>query len=170
MSVPPARDGGRRKDGLLTTGDMARLSANTLRTVRFYEESGLVRSLQRTQGGHRLFPPSELDRLIVISDLRSVGLSLEAIRDMLSAKRLGRTGAEAAREVVTRLDEHIAMIGQRLRLFQRLLQELEEARSVLVACKDCEREAFPEACSNCEVIKTRGAPGRTVPVLWEVEP
>ena len=149
---------------------MARLSDNTLRTVRFYEESGLVHSLQRTRGGHRLFPASELDRLIVVSDLRSAGLSLEAIRDVLSAKRLGRTGADAAREVLTRLDEHIETIHKRLQLFQRLLQELEEARHVLMACKDCDREAFPDACRNCEVMETRRGPGRAVNVLWEVEP
>lgn len=40
---------------LLTTGEMARQSSNTLRTVRFYEEEGILRPVRRTDGGHRLF-------------------------------------------------------------------------------------------------------------------
>ena len=38
---------------LLTTGDMARRSSNTVRTVRFYEEVGVLESAERTEGGHR---------------------------------------------------------------------------------------------------------------------
>ena len=73
----------RRKDGFLTTGDMARLSSNTLRTVRFYEEAGLLSPVQRTDGGHRLFPQSELRKLQLVSDLRAAGFSLEEIREMI---------------------------------------------------------------------------------------
>ena len=66
----------RRRDGLLTTGDMARKSGSTLRTVRFYEEAGILKPTQRTEGGHRLFEASELDKLRLVSDLRSAGFSL----------------------------------------------------------------------------------------------
>src|SRR5512135_1014731 len=61
--------GPRRRDRWYTTGEMARLSDNTLRTVRFYEEAGIIRPVGRTEGGHRLFERAELDRLLLVSDL-----------------------------------------------------------------------------------------------------
>ena len=42
---------------------MARLTGNTLRTVRFYEEAGILRPDRRSAGGHRLFSQHELERL-----------------------------------------------------------------------------------------------------------
>src|SRR5260221_5999883 len=68
--------GPRRRDRWYTTGEMARLSNNTLRTVRFYEEAGILRPVGRTEGGHRLFERPELDRLLLVSDLREAGMSL----------------------------------------------------------------------------------------------
>jgi len=60
-------------EDLLSTGDMARLTGNTLRTVRFYEEAGILHPERRSTGGHRLFTHAELERLQLISDLRAAG-------------------------------------------------------------------------------------------------
>src|ERR1700734_3560260 len=59
------------ESALLTTGEMARRSNNTLRTVRFYEEEGILRPVRRTEGGHRLFDRRELERLMLVTDLRT---------------------------------------------------------------------------------------------------
>ncbi|MBT8451830.1 MAG: MerR family transcriptional regulator, partial [Deltaproteobacteria bacterium] len=55
---------------LLTTGDMARLSQSTLRTVRFYEQEGLIEPERRSSCGHRLFSARELLKLQLALDLR----------------------------------------------------------------------------------------------------
>src|SRR5690348_9179110 len=77
-SGPPA-EVERPREGAppLTTGEMARLSNSTLRTVRFYEEEGILRPARRTEGGHRLFERTELDRLMLVTDMRMAGLSLD---------------------------------------------------------------------------------------------
>ena len=72
---------------LLTTGEMARRSGNTLRTVRFYEEEGILRAVRRTDGGHRLFDEPELERLTLVTDMRSAGLSLDEIKHILEVKQ-----------------------------------------------------------------------------------
>src|SRR5258708_38990334 len=84
--------GARRRDRWYTTGEMARLSNNTLRTVRFYEEAGILRPVGRTEGGHRLFERPELDRLRLVSDLREAGMSLEEIRTLLDARDKAPSG------------------------------------------------------------------------------
>ena len=67
----------------LTTGDMARLSQTTLRTVRFYEAEGLIQAMERGDGDHRRFARGELHKLQIISDLRESGLSLKQIKDLI---------------------------------------------------------------------------------------
>ena len=92
------RDGGRGKDDSewLTTGEMARLSGTTLRTVRFYEAEGLIVSRAREDGDHRKFPPSELKKLQIISDLRDAGLSLQEIKELIALKGRCPTAQQAA--------------------------------------------------------------------------
>ena len=69
-----------REAGLLTTGDMARVTGSTVRTVRFYEEAGLLEASVKTCGGHRMFEQNALARLQFILDMRESGLSLENIK------------------------------------------------------------------------------------------
>ena len=80
---------------LLTTGDMARLGRSTLRTVRFYEEAGLLK-VARHEGGHRLFSETELHKLRLASDLREAGLSLSDIKTLFELKARCGSAEEAS--------------------------------------------------------------------------
>lgn len=165
------RQKGRDGDGssVLTTGEMARMSGNTLRTVRFYEEEGLLSPLSRSEGGHRLFPESELHKLQFVTELRTAGLSLEEIREVLTAKQRNECGSAAAGELVEKLDAHIVSVTERLSAMQRLLSELSSAREMLRACCECRRrELFPESCGECEVMTSSRERPAAVSVLWGV--
>lgn len=168
---PEEGDGaGRRRDGLLTTGDMARLSSSTLRTVRFYEEEGLLKPTQRTEGGHRLFAHTELEKLKLVGELRRAGFSLEEIRDMLEVKARAANGANASADAVARLDEHIRMLGERLALMQRLVAQLERTRSLLARCAECHDDPhFPNNCTHCQVMESSTEIPSAVSVIWGVE-
>ena len=161
----------RRKDGLLTTGDMARLSQNTLRTVRFYEEEGLLSPRQRTDGRHRLFPLHELRKLLLITDLRAAGLTLEEIGDMLRAKDRARTGAAASREVVARLAAQLELMNIRIALLKRLATDLESTRKHLSQCLVCDDvRRFPGGCKECSSLRSNGGFPDALGVLWGVDP
>jgi DNA-binding transcriptional MerR regulator len=160
----------RRKDGLFTTGDMARLTRNTLRTVRFYEEEGLIRPEQRTDGGHRLFAMPELKKLLLITDLRAAGFALEEIREMLHVKGRARTGAAASRDVIARLDEQVRSMNTRVSLLRRLAAELDATRRHLDQCTECQdSRLFPSSCGECRVMKANGEIPDALGVLWGVE-
>jgi DNA-binding transcriptional MerR regulator len=144
---------------------MARLSGSTLRTVRFYEETGLLRSVQRTEGGHRLFGERELHRLRLVADLRAAGLSLDDIRDLLEAKLRHDSGTRAARHVVARLAGQISEMRHRASVLERLAVQLEETRSFLSRCCECpETDGFPDTCGNCSALRE----GEEIPALLEV--
>ena len=60
----------------LSSGDLARATGNTVRTIRFYEEEGLLRPAEVSEGGHRRYTEEDLERLRLIIDLRELGLAL----------------------------------------------------------------------------------------------
>jgi DNA-binding transcriptional MerR regulator len=67
---------------LFTVADAARHAGLTARTLRYYEELGLLRSA-RSPGGHRLYKPSAMGVLARIKNMQSLGFSLETIRKVL---------------------------------------------------------------------------------------
>ncbi|MCC6524781.1 MAG: MerR family transcriptional regulator [Polyangiaceae bacterium] len=158
-----------RTDGLLTTGDMARLSNNTLRTVRFYEEAGILRPERRSAGGHRLFSQRELARLQFISDMRAAGLSLEEIRDLLALKQRAESGQQAASRAVGELEKQLTSLDERIALLTRLRDELARTHEILSGCKRCENHRnFPGQCDACGHIASQPELPQSMQVLWSV--
>ncbi|MEB2312391.1 MAG: MerR family transcriptional regulator [Sorangiineae bacterium] len=159
----------RRKDRLLTTGDMARLSANTLRTVRFYEETGIISPVQRTDGGHRLFEEGELHKLKLISEMRAADFSLDEIKVLIELKDHASSGAAASDEIVHRLSSQIDSLTARISLLEQLRAELEATRTLLDRCKTCTTDAhFPNACSECKKMPDAEHVPNAMSVLWRM--
>jgi DNA-binding transcriptional MerR regulator len=159
-----------RSRGLLTTGDMARLTGNTLRTVRFYEEAGILCPDRRSVGGHRLFGHRELERLQFISDMRTAGLSLDEIRALLELKVGADSGKQAAEAALEALDEKIEVIERKMAVFARLSAELQQTRAILRGCQECtNRRCFPDACDECEVMSDQPDLPLAMRVLWSVD-
>lgn len=158
------------RDGLLTTGDMARLTGNTLRTVRFYEEAGILRPASRSAGGHRLFSGRELERLSFITDMRAAGMSLDEIRLLLELKCKAADGKVAACEAIAALNQQIEGLEQKIGVLSRLCNELAQARTILQRCKGCNNtRLFPDACDECDVVRDQPALPKSMRVLWSVD-
>lgn len=151
---------------LLTTGEMARCSNNTLRTVRFYEEEGILRPARRTDGGHRLFPRSELDRLMLITDMRLAGLSLDEIKHILEVKQSGVSGSEAARQATQVLSGRIDELRDKLLVLTRLREDLAATTDIMSACVTCHDTQFPSSCASCSVMASPETLPRSMRVLW----
>ncbi|MFE7121737.1 MerR family transcriptional regulator [Streptomyces sp. NPDC057654] len=66
-------------------GEVAERTELSLRTIRHYEETGLVVPSARSQGGFRLYTEADVARLMVIRRMKPLGFSLEEMRDLLSA-------------------------------------------------------------------------------------
>jgi DNA-binding transcriptional MerR regulator len=148
---------------------MARLSNNTLRTVRFYEEEGILRPAGRTEGGHRLFEPAELDRLMLITDLRLAGLSLDEIRQILDVKQGATSGADAARIAMRMLGSRIDELGTKVAVLTRLRDDLVRTAGIFAACAECtDGASFPHGCDACPQLGGPEQRPRSMRVLWGV--
>ena len=150
---------------LLTTGDMARKSQSTLRTVRFYQEAGLVEPTRRSAGGHRLFDHHQLHKLQLALGLREAGLSVQDIKTLYDLKDSFECPEAASSQMSTLLNEKIQCMQDKIASLKRLRSELTAMVAVISDCRQCEHEAFPASCEKCEVFDNPDLP-RALKVLW----
>ena len=71
-------------DGQLQIGQVAERTGLSLRTIRYYEEVGLVVPSARSQGGFRLYREAEVDRLRLIMRMKPLGFQLDEMRELLA--------------------------------------------------------------------------------------
>lgn len=102
---------------VLQIGDVARHVGLSLRTVRFYEEAGLLTPVGRTQGGFRLYDEDALDRLLLIKRMKPLGFTLEEMRALLAVRdelRLPDLTAERQHELRERLKTWATLAEEKL--------------------------------------------------------
>jgi DNA-binding transcriptional MerR regulator len=99
----------------LRIGELATATGLTVRTLRHYDQIGLLRPKTRTEGGYRLYGEAEVQRLQQIRSLQSLGFSLEQIGAMLA-------GHEAPLPEV--IEWQLAAIDRELTALQRLRARL----------------------------------------------
>jgi DNA-binding transcriptional MerR regulator len=162
---PSVADLEARENVWLSTGDLARVCGTTVRTVRFYEESGLLAPLTRSDGGHRMYRGDAPERLQLVMDLREAGLSLQEVRDLFDLKAGASEPKVAAAEMRAALHAKIATVNEKIAVLRRLRDELGAMVGVLDECARCTSAEFPRACAGCDVMKSEDLP-RAMRLLW----
>lgn len=106
---------------LLKIGDVANQSGVPIKTIRYYEELGLLQATARTEGHFRLFHPSTVQRLAFIKRLQSLGLSLQEIGDCL---QIYDHGLLPCADIEAKLTRHVLEIDRQIAELQQLRREL----------------------------------------------
>ena len=95
-------------EDLVQIGVLAERVGLSLRTVRYYEEIGLLEPSARTTGGFRLYAPEQEDRLRLLKTMKPLGFTLDEMRSLLTmiddAAR-ARSGSRRAAVLLQRIDE-----------------------------------------------------------------
>lgn len=159
----------------LTTGELAKRGQTTLRTIRYYESEGLLPS-ERTEGGHRVFTEDALARLQLIRDLRSLELSIEQIRVLLTnwerARTPGTVGLDDRKDVLLSiaadLEKKLSQTEERLRILERVRGEFLAALTVLQGCGPCHEAPGGPVCPTCHNLMDRPRSG-LIDVLYELK-
>ena len=86
----------------LRIGEVARRTTTSVKTVRYYDELGLLPAPGRTESGYRLYGEREVIRLSFIRKAKRVGFSLEEIRAMLALHDQGDRPCREVRSTVAR--------------------------------------------------------------------
>lgn len=127
---------GRTTAALLHIGEVAERVQLSLRTVRYYEEAGLLTPAGRTGGGFRLYDNDATDRLLLIKKMKPLGFTLEEIRELLTlrdaVRRPGLTGCQreelrkAMRTWSARAEEKAAALREQMRVAESFVHWLHE--------------------------------------------
>lgn len=127
-------------------GEVAARTELSLRTIRHYEDTGLVTPSARSQGGFRLYTERDVERLMVIRRMKPLGFALEQMRDLL--------------DVTERLDAEDLTEGERERLQARVREyELFAAQKI-----DDLRAELARAEEFAASLRKRAA--QPVPAAW----
>jgi MerR family copper efflux transcriptional regulator len=88
---------------LMQIGQVAERTGLSLRTIRFYEENGLVVPTARSDGGFRLYSEADVARLEVVKRMKPLGFSLEEMQELLGLLAQLDAGTDARAELLDRL-------------------------------------------------------------------
>lgn len=70
---------------LLQIGEVAARTELSIKTIRHYDDVGLVTPSARSAGGFRLYTTDDVDRLLAIRRMKPLGFGLDEMRDLLAA-------------------------------------------------------------------------------------
>jgi MerR family transcriptional regulator, copper efflux regulator len=109
-------------------GDVAERVTLSLRTVRYYEEAGLLMPVGRTAGGFRLYDDDAIDRLLLIKKMKPLGFTLEEMRSLLTLRdEVVRPGLAPERraELRERLRTWVVLAEEKLAALQEQVRVAE---------------------------------------------
>lgn len=121
-------------------GDLSRLAGVKVPTIRYYEQMALIKAADRTEGNQRRYEPGDVERLVFIRHARDLGLTIEAIRELIAlSEHPERPCGEADRIAA----EHLADVRAKIAKLKKLEREL--AR--IVSCTG------DHTVGDCQVIR-----------------
>lgn len=144
---------GRAPQPHLRIGELADAVGLNPKTIRYYEEIGLLREPERTQAGYRLYRDEDAEMLRFVGQAKAVGFSLDEIRQVLDLRRAGQ---QPCAHVLALLDQHLAAVDAQL-------VALRGVRRELASLRDEAADARPTAgACVCGIIEQH-APARPIP-------
>ncbi|MET9834017.1 heavy metal-responsive transcriptional regulator [Streptomyces sp. NPDC006385] len=128
-------------------GEVAELTGTSTKTIRFYEDSGLVPPPARTHGGHRDYGPETADRLRFIRRCQAAGMSLQEVRQILAVHDQGESPCgHVSRVLSDRLNNVRAQIAE--------LVTLEAHLETLLAHADQGQPTDHDSAGVCWILET----------------
>jgi len=95
-------------------GDLAIALGLTTRTIRYWEEVGILESVQRSDGATRGFTPYYVRRIKFIIKLKELGLTIKEMQDLYAAYGEAKQTERMVPRLVEILDEHIEKIDEKM--------------------------------------------------------
>ena len=109
-------------------GEVAAKVGLTERTIRYYEERGLLESVKRLDGGRRVYTDDDVRRLKFILKLKVLGLSLTEMQELETLYGRHRTNARVLPRLIELLEAHLATTKERIGELTALRDEIRSYR------------------------------------------
>jgi DNA-binding transcriptional MerR regulator len=142
VATPAKTTAPRDPQRIYSIAELAREFAITARTIRFYEDEGLIKP--KRQGLTRLYSAHDRTRLSWILRGKRLGFSLAEIKELLDLYQVDRTGVQQLRELLRRSRRHIADLERKRRDLDAHIGEFRDVE-IQVAAELKHRGIDPES-------------------------
>jgi len=148
--------GGTRR---LKIGDLSRRLDVTTRTLRYWEERGLLPPARRTAGGMRMYGEEHVRAARGLMRLKHAGFSLDEINGLNRDMQTSGTALRGMTSLAAAISDRERQIRDHIREQEALLAELQAARLCVGLCDGCHGKVFDSSCITC----LTDASGHTMP-------
>ncbi len=133
-------------------GDVAHQLDTTTRSLRFYEEEGLIKT-SRSNKGTRLYNDEDIKRFDAIISLTRIGISLQEIKRLACVRNKSKTGNESSHKVAAQLSELLENVEQKIHEYVEMKNQIKRAKTIVQKCFGCRKRPTRNACDSCPVGK-----------------
>jgi DNA-binding transcriptional MerR regulator len=125
---------------LIPIGDVATTLGLTTRTLRYWEEMGIIKSFQRPEGGSRAYTPYMVRRIKFILKLKTLGLTIKELQVLGDAYGEARRTDNMIPQLIEILDTHINMVDEKIGELSSLRKEIVDYRQKMIEKFNLSRE------------------------------
>ena len=117
---------------IVPIGDLAKSLGLTTRTLRYWEEVGIIHSEERLGGATRGYSPYFVRRIKFIMKLKDLGLTIKEMQDLYNAYGEAKQTDRMIPQLITILDKHIHMVDEKIAKLASARKDIVEYRQKMV--------------------------------------
>ena len=117
----------------MTIGQLAKQTEVPAKTIRFYESIGLIAEPDRLENGYRVYPKTRVDELVLIKNVRDLGLPIPQIKKLM----MGCEGGDCSHsgEYIDReIEEYLDVLSEKITQLSTLKKKLASLRKSVAEC------------------------------------
>jgi DNA-binding transcriptional MerR regulator len=107
-------------------GELAEKLEISQRTIRYYEEIGLLNSIKRVEGGRRVYTDVDLRRLKLIKRLKIMGMSLSEMQELEAMWTIEKSNEKVLKRLLELMENHLKSLDDRIADLNILRNEILE--------------------------------------------
>ena len=127
-------------------GELAKSAGVTIRTVRYYQELGLLKPVKYTSGRIGLYEPSTRSIILAVLSLKQIGASLEEIKSIFTIRRMNKNVPKTvvldSRRIMEDFKRHVS---DKVALYRSILDRMDSIVKKTEGCAGCPSDD----CSSC---------------------
>ena len=110
----------------ISIGELAKKLEMSQRTIRYYEEIGLLNSIKRIEGGRRVYTDVDLRRLKLIKRLKIMGMTLSDMQELEAMWTIEKSNEKVLKRLLELLGNHLKSLDDRIADLNILRNEILE--------------------------------------------
>lgn len=118
---------------IIAIGDLAKSTGLTTRTLRYWEEVGIIESEERTDGANRGYSPYFVRRIKFIIKLKDMGLTIKEMQELYVAYGEAKETNQMIPKLVAILDKQTHMVDEKIAKLYSLRNDITEYRQRMAA-------------------------------------